>query len=117
MAETELEYDLDEWREWRAGEYCVRRYITVTARDAEGREAYIMTNRHGEGRWARVETGTGLDYRQVLGTGQYSLPKTERGVRRALEREWHELHGPFEREDPALREGLFWESVPERWEE
>lgn len=42
--------------------------------------AEIITNKAGNGRWIRTD----CDYRQVAGTAQYSIPRSESGIRKAL---------------------------------
>jgi len=53
----------------------------------DGREACIITNNSGEGRWTSFTGPSGVEYRQVAGTMQYRLPDTDKAICAQLRRE------------------------------
>lgn len=53
----------------------------------DGREASIITNNSGEGRWVSFTGPSGVEYRQVAGTLQYRLPDTDKAICAKLRRE------------------------------
>lgn len=73
-----LHYDFSEYDD----DYPISRLITVSARDDDGFEVSITTNRRGEGLWEWDSCDH--SYRQVLGTCQYRLPGSKQGIRREL---------------------------------
>lgn len=53
----------------------------------DGREASIITNHEGEGRWTTYRGPSGVEYRQIAGTMQYQLPDTDKAICAQLRRE------------------------------
>lgn len=75
-----LTYDLSELTE----PYETRAaYPTITATDPYGNVVSITTNRAGEGRFKRIETPFGPEYRQTAGTLR-ALPGSDAAVKRML---------------------------------
>jgi len=82
MNDIRLKYDLSE-AEVRDGSYA---YITVYAWcPARGEEKYdgvsITTDGYGAGEFAEDKNG---GYRQITGTCQYDLPRSQAGIRKQL---------------------------------
>ena len=64
---------LDDLNDGRGG------YLHFTARRGDD-EKEIITNRSGEGMWTEIWTPFGPDYRQVAGTLQYRIPRTDKAL-------------------------------------
>lgn len=80
--EDGIEYDLSELEDLGDG---FGGLIHLYARK-DGREACIITNNSGEGRWGRFTGPSGVEYRQVAGTMQYRLPDTDKAICAQLRR-------------------------------
>ena len=92
MKTPNLNYDLHEWEE--RADY-LGTYIKVRAWDDEGHEVSIITNRACEGEWIEVYEAGQLNYKQVAGTLQFQLGKTEGLIRNQLRRRYmdHAFYG------------------------
>ena len=81
--EDGIEYDLSELEDLGDG---FGGLIHLYARK-DGREACIITNNSGEGRWGRFAGPSGIEYHQFEGTLQYRLPDTDKAICAQLRRE------------------------------
>lgn len=61
-------------------------YMEISCTDGKD-TLTIITNLDGDGLFHTVETPSGLDYVQDLGTSQFHLPRTKAGIRRLM-RDW-----------------------------
>lgn len=82
--EDGVEYDLSEIE--NLGDGFGSRLLELRAWK-DGREASIITNHEGEGRWVSFTGPSGVEYRQVAGTMQYRLPDTDKAICAQLRRE------------------------------
>ena len=89
------------------------RYVTVSATDSEGHTVSITVNNAGQGRFHRVETRSSAWYEQDLGTLQYSLPDTDRGIISQLDRLYAISGEKFASDDEADRLRTFIARVSE----
>lgn len=76
-----LHYDLSEWEE-RADS--LGTFIRVRAWDDDGHEVSIITNRSCQGEWVEIWEAGQLGYRQVAGTLQFALGRTESKIKAQL---------------------------------
>ena len=92
MAAKKLTYDLQDFYDFLEGNLAPKGYICVAAEDAEGNRVEIITDRNGEGEFHRVWScgGASMCYDQIRGTNQFSLPKTELGIKRLLGRRYND---------------------------
>lgn len=81
--EDGIEYDLSELED--LGDHTFGGFLHLYARK-DGREASIITNKDGEGRWTTHYGPSGLEYRQTAGTMQYRLPDTDKAICAQLRR-------------------------------
>lgn len=81
--EDGIEYDLSEIESLGDG---FGGLIHLYARK-DGREASIITNKDGEGRWGIFAVPSGIEYHQFEGTLQYRLPDTDKAICAKLRRE------------------------------
>ena len=82
--EDGIEYDLSELEDF--GDYLSGSLLHLYARK-DGREASIITDKDGEGRWTTYYGPSGLEYRQIAGTMQYRLPDTDKAICAQLRRD------------------------------
>jgi hypothetical protein len=76
-----LTYTLNDMNHMNEG-----RMLTISAQSADGRKVEISTNQAGEG----LFQFTGTEYRQLMGTMQYSMPTSASNARRQLRQMWEE---------------------------